>query len=148
MVTGLLLISSNAISKSLKYNEMADDLLARQQYKQWQANYSAEPFFLMNGRPFYITINQFADIISNTFSQCEDLDAYTDRKGTTQQCQKYIFQGLKEWVGYSKDPTVSVRSWEIGKNYSAHYENGNPNQAIWDFNGWAAGIRVAKSKGY
>ncbi|MCV5163473.1 hypothetical protein OFB65_24150, partial [Escherichia coli] len=82
----------------------AADLMEQQKFTEWQHYASVKPFFSMNGRRFIMTLDDFADIIRNTFQQCNDLDAYTNRKGTRDSCQEYIYNGMKEWIKLSKDP--------------------------------------------
>ncbi|WP_194432977.1 hypothetical protein [Klebsiella pneumoniae] len=130
------------------YEKKAIDLLNQQDATLWQHYNSAEPFLQINGRRFSLTPDDFEKILYNTFRQCEDLDAYTNRKGVTDNCEAYIFKGFKEWIALSKDKTVSDYAWKIGISYASNTRNPMPSMNVWDFNGWAAGIRVAKSKGY
>ncbi|MXP53432.1 hypothetical protein FD737_10105 [Pantoea sp. Seng] len=144
----LFIASSNAIASPGKYEVMASDLMDKQKFQEWKPKYSAAPFFVMNGRFFYLTINDFADIVRNTFAQCDDFDAYYNQKGATDRCKAHIYQGMVEWVELSRDKSVSEHAWSIGVNYAFDTSNPVASKNVWDFNGWAAGIRVAKSKGY
>ncbi|MCV5480095.1 hypothetical protein OFN48_32570, partial [Escherichia coli] len=81
-----LLVPMSGLAAPGKYEKMAVDLMDQQKFTQWQHYASATPFFAMNGRRFAMTIDDFADIVSNSFQECEDLDAYTNRKGTTDDC--------------------------------------------------------------
>ncbi len=144
----LLLITHSALAEQDKYYNMVADLMDKQDLKPWKADYSVAPFFTMNGRVFYITINDFGKIVENTLDQCNDMDAYFDRKGATNLCKEHIYEGIKEIVAYSRDKTISNRAWMIGSEYAADTHNPIPSMNIFDFNGWAAGIRVAKYKGY
>lgn len=143
-----LLFSSISFAAPGKYEVKAMDLMDQQKFTQWQHPSSAVPFFAMNGRAFAMTINDFADIVSNTFQECEDLDAYTNRKGTTESCKLSVYKGIKEWVDLSRDPSVSEAAWKMGVRYAFNTNNPIANNNVWDFNGWASGIRVVKSKGY
>jgi hypothetical protein len=144
----LLFITYPALAVQDKYYNRVADLMDKQNLQGWKADYSAVPFFTMNGRVFYITINDFGKIVENTFDQCNDMDAYLDRKGATDACTEHIYEGIKEIVAYSRDKTISDRAWVLGSRYAADTHNPIPDMNIFDFNGWAAGIRVAKSKGY
>ncbi|AUG99756.1 hypothetical protein CWC46_07925 [Prodigiosinella confusarubida] len=130
------------------YVDKTGVLMNKQQLNQWRSPESAAPYFALNGRLFYMTIDDFASIIDNTYAQCDDLDAYTNRKGVTKACKDHVFSGIKEIIALSKDKTVSDQAWKIGTRYAWDSHNPVPGMNVWDFNGWAAGIRVAKSKGY
>ncbi|AMG53776.1 hypothetical protein [Citrobacter amalonaticus] len=143
-----MLITATSYAEPGKFEYKAADLMEQQKFTEWQHYASAKPFFAMNGRPFAMTVDDFADIIRRTFQQCNDLDAYTNRKGTRDDCQEYIYNGMKEWVILSKDPSVSQQAWKMGTSYAFNTNNPIPSNNIFDFNGWAGGIRVAKSQGY
>ncbi|EIV2275032.1 TPA: hypothetical protein MM109_000892 [Klebsiella pneumoniae] len=144
----LAVASFAAIAAPGKYETLAVDLMDHQQFTEWQHYASATPFFAMNGRRFSMTIDDFADVMSNTFKECEDMDAYTNRKGSTDDCKAYIYKGIKEWTALSRDKSVSDVAWKMGTQYAFNSRNPIAHMNVWDFNGWAAGIRVAKSKGY
>lgn len=131
-----------------KFENKAVDLMDQQKFTQWQHYASAAPFFAMNGRRFAMTIDDFADIVSNSFQACEDLDAYTNRKGSTEDCKAYVYKGISEWVSLSKDKSVSDTAWKMGQRYAFNTSNPIAHNNIWDFNGMAGGIRVARSQGY
>ncbi|HHT7529151.1 TPA: hypothetical protein ACT1UX_002052 [Raoultella planticola] len=131
-----------------KYEKLSVELMDQQQFTQWQHYSSAAPFFAMNGRRFAMTINDFADIVSNSFQECEDLDAYTNRRGTSEDCKAYVFKGIKEWVSLSRDKSVSDTAWKMGQRYAFNTQNPIAHKNVWDFNGMAGGVRVAKSQGY
>ncbi|ALK14696.1 TPA: hypothetical protein ACIJN2_005329 [Klebsiella pneumoniae] len=144
----LAVASFAAIAAPGKYETLAVDLMDHQRFTEWQHYASATPFFAMNGRRFSMTIDDFADVMSNTFKECEDMDAYTNRKGSTDDCKAYIYKGIKEWTALSRDKSVSDVAWKMGTQYAFNSRNPIAHMNVWDFNGWAAGIRVAKSKGY
>ncbi|HFL7997083.1 TPA: hypothetical protein ACG5DL_003585 [Klebsiella pneumoniae] len=131
-----------------KFQMKAIQLVQVQKFTKWQHYASATTFIAMNGRPFSITLEDFSGILANTFRECSDMDAYTNRQGSTEACEAYVYKGLKEWIDLSKDPSVSDTAWKMGTSYAFNTHNPIPTKNIWDFNGWAAGIRVAKSKGY
>jgi hypothetical protein len=141
-------VSISAIANVGKYERMTATLISNQNITQWQHYSSAAPFCAMNGRRFALTCEQYFKVISNSFLECEDLDAYANRKGVTDACKAYIFKGMKEWVALSSDQTVSQQAWVMGTQYAFNTDNPFPTHNVFDFNGWAAGIRVAKSKGY
>lgn len=143
-----LLIPLSGIAAPGKYEKMAVDLMDQQQFTQWEHYSSAVPFVAMNGRRFAMTINDFADIISNSFQECEDLDSYTNQKGMTEGCKAYVYKGIKEWVALSKDKSVSDTAWKMGQRYAFNSRNPIAHKNVWDFNGMVGGIRVAKSQGY
>ncbi|EFC2601684.1 hypothetical protein CT362_004083 [Escherichia coli] len=143
-----MLISTTSFAEPGKFEFKAADLMEQQKFTEWQHYASVKPFFSMNGRRFTMTLDDFADIIRNTFQQCNDLDAYTNHKGTRDSCQEYIYNGMKEWIKLSKDPSVSQQAWKIGARYAFNTNNPVPGSNVIDFNGWSGGIRVAKSKGF
>lgn len=143
-----LLVPMSGLAAPGKYEKMAVDLMDQQKFTQWHHYASATPFFAMNGRRFAMTIDDFADIVSNSFQECADLDSYTNRKGTTDDCKSYVYKGIKEWVNLSQDKSVSDTAWKMGQRYAFNTRNPIAHKNAWDFNGMAAGIRVAKSQGY
>lgn len=148
IVVFFFLIPCLAFASHSKYQGLAYDLLMKQNFTKWQHYSSAVPYVAINGREFPMTLDDFGEVIHNTFAQCEDLDAYANRKGVTEDCEAYIYKGMTEWIAMSKDPAVSDRAWKMGTMYAFNSNSPIPHNNVWDFNGWAAGIRVAKSKGY
>ncbi|CNK98164.1 Uncharacterised protein [Yersinia enterocolitica] len=143
-----LFVPISVIASPGKYEKKAVDLMDQQKFTQWYHYSSVAPFFAMNGRYFTMTIDDFADIVSNTFQSCEYLDAYTNRKGATEECKEYVYKGISEWVSLSKDKSVSDKAWSMGQMYASNTNNPIARNNVWDFNGMAGGIRVARSKGY
>ncbi|MPU29130.1 hypothetical protein FVB13_07880 [Escherichia coli] len=147
-ISMLVVVPFSAFCDLGKFHYKAAELIAQQQFTEWEHYASAKPFVAMNGRPFAMTLDDFVNVVKNTFHQCDDMEAYTNRQGAKDSCQEYIYKGVVEWVNLSKDSSVSPQAWKMGTQYAYNTRNPIPGRNSFDFNGWAAGIRVAKSKGY
>lgn len=110
-------------------------------------NCSKEVGIFINKRNIGISPGDFSSIIINRLSLCNDLDAFTEYKGTTDGCKRYMYEGIKQWVVYSKDKSISRSAWEYGERQSGSDARPLMKGDAWNFNAWNGYIRVAKSHG-
>ncbi|WP_158780592.1 hypothetical protein [Pantoea sp. BAV 3049] len=135
------------------YEKMAIDLIFRKQEIRayflctGSSNCSKEIGIFINKRNIGISPGDLSSIIINRFSLCNDLDAFTEYKGTTDGCKQYMYEGVKQWVVYSKDKNISRSAWEYGERQSGSDSRPLIKGDAWNFNTWNGYIRVAKSHG-
>ncbi|PVY86605.1 hypothetical protein [Pantoea ananatis] len=134
------------------YEKMALDLAFRQEIRAYflctgSSTCSKEVGIFINRRDLGISPGALTAVVRNRFALCNDLDAFTEFRGTTDDCKKYVYQGFKQWIEYSKDKSVSRAAWEYGESQSG--SGARPLMAgdAWNFNAWDGFIRVAQSHG-
>lgn len=134
------------------YEKLALDMAFQQEIRAYfictgSPSCSKEVGIFINRRDLGISPGEFTAVVRNRFALCNDLDAFTEYKGSTEGCKRYMFDGFKQWIAYSKDKSISRTAWEYGERKSGSDARPLMNGDAWNFNSWNGYIRVAKSHG-
>lgn len=134
------------------YEKMALDLAFRQEIRAYflctgSRSCSDEVGIFINRRNIGISPGAFTAVVRNRFALCNDLDAFTEFKGSTDGCKRYMYDGFKQWIAYSKDKRISRPAWEYGAREAGISSRSLTSGEAWNFNAWNGYIRVAKSHG-